>query len=115
MVVAKLFHVQIIKHELLKERAEANWDREIPFGGIRGDIIDRNGELIVGNRLAPTLYFMPSQNHELKNTATALASILGVNAADLEKKMSKKAYMVKLHLRGKTLQKSRRMKLRFCK
>ena len=43
MVVAKLFHVQIIKHELLKERAEANWDREIPFGGMRGDIVDRNG------------------------------------------------------------------------
>ncbi len=77
MVVAKLFHVQIIKHELLKERAEANWDREIPFGGVRGDIVDRNGDLIVGNRLAPTLYFMPSQNHEMKSAATALASILG--------------------------------------
>ena len=62
MVVAKLFHVQIIKHELLKGRAEENWDREIPFGGMRGDIVDRNGDLIVGNKLAPTLYFMPSQN-----------------------------------------------------
>lgn len=105
MVVAKLFHVQIIKHELLKERAEANWDREIPFGGVRGDIVDRNGGLIVGNRLAPTLYFMPSQNHEIKSSAMALASILGVNAADLETKMSEKAYMVKLAPEGKNITK----------
>ncbi|MBO0601023.1 stage V sporulation protein D [Sporosarcina sp. E16_3] len=105
MVVAKLFHVQIIKHEWLKERAEANWDREIPFGGVRGDIVDRNGGLIVGNRLAPTLYFMPSQNHEIKSSAMAMASILGVNAADLEAKMSEKAYMVKLAPEGKNITK----------
>jgi stage V sporulation protein D (sporulation-specific penicillin-binding protein) len=88
MVVAKLFHVQIIKHELLKERAEANWDREIPFGGVRGDINDRNGDLIVGNRLAPTLYFMPSQNPDVKISATSLASILDVEEAKMEEKMS---------------------------
>lgn len=105
MVVAKLFHVQIIDHELLKGRAEANWDREIPFGGVRGDIVDRNGDLIVGNRLAPTLYFMPSQNHEIKKSALALAPILGINAADLEKKMDKKEYMVKLAPEGKNITK----------
>ena len=33
----------------LKSSAEENWDLEIPFGGMRGNIIDRNGELIVGN------------------------------------------------------------------
>jgi len=105
MVVAKLFHVQIIKHEFLKERAEANWDREIPFGGMRGDIVDRNGELIVGSRLAPTLYFMPSQNHEITKSATSLASILGINATELEKKMAKKEYMVKLAPEGKNISK----------
>ncbi len=105
MVVAKLFHVQIIKHEWLKERAEANWDREIPFGGMRGDIVDRHGDLIVGSRLAPTLYFMPSQNKEVANSASALAAILGINATDLEKKMSEKAYMVKLAPEGKNISK----------
>jgi stage V sporulation protein D (sporulation-specific penicillin-binding protein) len=105
MVVAKLFHVQIIKHEWLKERAEANWDREIPFGGMRGDIVDRNGDLIVGNRLAPTLYFMPSQNREVKSAATALSGILGVDAAKLEEKMAKREVMVKLAPEGKNITK----------
>ncbi|QNK90670.1 stage V sporulation protein D [Sporosarcina sp. resist] len=105
MVVAKLFHVQIIDHELLKGRAEANWDREIPFGGVRGDIVDRNGDLIVGNRLAPTLYFMPSQNREVKSAATALASILNVDAAKLEEKMAKREVMVKIAPEGKNITK----------
>ncbi|MFC5588523.1 penicillin-binding transpeptidase domain-containing protein [Sporosarcina soli] len=105
LVVGKLFHVQIIKHELLKERAEANWDREIPFGGMRGDILDRNGDLLVGSRLAPTLYFMPSQNKDIAGAARALADILETDAAKLEEKMAKKAYMVKLAPEGKNITK----------
>ncbi|NYF24138.1 penicillin-binding transpeptidase domain-containing protein [Sporosarcina sp. JAI121] len=105
MVVAKLFHVQIIKHDLLKGRAEANWDREIPFGGMRGNIVDRYGDLIVGNRLAPTLYFMPSQNREVKSAATALAKILEVDATKLEEKMAQREVMVKLAPEGKNITK----------
>ena len=105
MVIGKLFHVQIIKHEFLKERAEENWDREIPFGGMRGDIVDRNGDLIVGSKLAPTLYFMPSQNREVASAARALAPILGMNAVELEKKMDQNEVMVKLAPEGKNITK----------
>lgn len=104
-VVGKLFHVQIIKHEVLKDRAEENWDREIPFGGMRGSILDRNGDLIAGSRLAPTLYFMPSQNKEVKQAAIALAEILDADSAKLEKKMSEKAYMVKIAPEGMNISK----------
>ncbi|KXH79896.1 penicillin-binding transpeptidase domain-containing protein [Sporosarcina sp. HYO08] len=104
-VIGKLFHAQIIRHELYKGRAEANWDREIPFGGIRGDIVDRNDNLVVGNRLAPTLYFMPSQNKDIKSAARSLAEVLGIKASELEEKMSKKAYMVKLAPEGKNITK----------
>ncbi|WP_429917689.1 peptidoglycan D,D-transpeptidase FtsI family protein [Lederbergia citrisecunda] len=103
MVIAKLFHVQIIKHEWLKARAEENWDREIPFGAIRGEIQDRNGQLIVGNQLAPTLYFMPSQNKEPEKAAALLADILQVDKGKLLEKMTKKAYMNKLAPEGKNI------------
>ena len=103
MVIAKLFHVQIIKHEWLKARAEENWDREIPFGAIRGEIQDRNGQLIVGNQLAPTLYFMPSQNKEPEKVATILAEILQADKDKLLEKMSERAYMVKLAPEGKNI------------
>lgn len=105
MVVLKLFHVQIVKHELLKGRAEENWDLEIPFGNLRGNIVDRNGELIVGNRLAPTLYFMPSQNKDIKGVSAKLAQILQTDEAELEEKLSKKTYMIKLAPEGKNISK----------
>ncbi|MDN4607554.1 penicillin-binding transpeptidase domain-containing protein [Sporosarcina highlanderae] len=103
MVVGKLFHVQIIKHEWLKARAEENWDREIPFGALRGEINDRNGQLIVGNRLSPTLYYMPSQNKEPEKAAAAIAGIIGMDKEKLLEKMTKKAYMVKLAPEGKNI------------
>ena len=102
----KLFHAQIIKHEWLTEKAQANWDREIPFGGVRGDIVDRNGQLVVGNQLAPTLYFMPSQNPNPEDAASKIAPILQVDAAKLTDKMSKKEYMGKLAPEGKNIKKS---------
>ena len=61
-IVIRLVYVQIIQYEELTELAKANWDREIPFQEERGDITDRNGEVIVTNKLAPTLYFMKAQN-----------------------------------------------------
>lgn len=104
-VIGKLFHVQIVKHELLTGRAEENWDIEIPFGGMRGNIMDRNGQLIVGNELAPTLYFMPSQNPEIKDVAEALATILEANSQELEEKLAKKTYMIKIAPEGKNITK----------
>lgn len=102
-VIGKLFHVQIVRHELLTSRAEENWDIEIPFGGMRGNILDRNSRLIVGNELAPTLYFMPAQNDDIKNVASTLSTILQVDGKELEEKLSKKEYMVKLAPEGKNI------------
>lgn len=95
--------MQIIRHELLKGRAEENWDIEIPFGGMRGNILDRSGELIVGNKLAPTLYFMPAQNADAADVARTLAKILKTDEQKLQEKLSQKTYMVKIAPEGKNI------------
>lgn len=104
--IGKLFHAQIIKHEWLKERAQANWDREIPFGPVRGEIVDRHGKLIVGNELAPTLYFMPAQNPDPEGAAAKIAPIIKADHEKLAKKMNKKDYMVKLAPEAKNISKA---------
>ena len=35
----------------------------------RGEIVDRNGEKLVTNELAPTIYFMPAQNKNIDQVA----------------------------------------------
>ncbi len=77
-VVIRLFYVQVLEHDRLTDLAKQNWDREVPFASERGEITDRNGEIIVTNKLAPTLYFMPAQNDNIeecsKTNSTSIKS-----------------------------------------
>ncbi|MEG0448548.1 MAG: stage V sporulation protein D [Lysinibacillus sp.] len=102
-IFLRLVFVQIINNKELTEKAEANWDREIPFANERGHIIDRNGEVIVSNRLTPTLYFMPSQNDNVEEAASKIAEVLGVKPDGLLEKMKQKANLVKLAPEGKNI------------
>lgn len=102
-VVIRLFYVQVIQHDKLTELAKANWDREIPFASERGEIVDRYGEVIVTNKLAPTLYFMPAQNDNIEEAAKQIASVLNIDAQKLFKKMNKKDYLVKLAPEAKNI------------
>lgn len=101
--ILRLFYVQIIQHDKLTELAKENWDREIPFAAERGEIVDRNGEVIVSNKLAPTLYFMPAQNDNIEQAAQQIAKALQVDEKKLFDKMNTKDYLVKLAPEGKNI------------
>lgn len=95
--------MQIIQHDKLTELAKTNWDREIPFTSERGEITDRNGKLIVTNELAPTLYFMPTQNDNIEDAANQIAAVLNLDAKKLYEKMNSKSYLVKLAPEAKNI------------
>lgn len=103
IVFIRLFYVQIIQHDKLTELAKTNWDREIPFTSERGKITDRNGKLIVTNELAPTLYFMPTQNENVEEAANQIAEVLKLDAKKLYEKMNSKSYLVKLAPEAKNI------------
>ena len=71
-IVLRLFYLQFFEYGTLSEKAKQNWDREIPFMAERGEIVDRNGEKLVTNELAPTIYFMPAQNKNIEHVAQIL-------------------------------------------
>ncbi|MCM3386661.1 stage V sporulation protein D [Ureibacillus chungkukjangi] len=102
-VVIRLFYVQVIQHDELTELAKENWDREIPFASERGEIVDRDGEVIVTNKLAPTLYFMPAQNDNIEEAAKQIASVLELDEKELFEKMNKRTYLVKLAPEAKNI------------
>lgn len=114
-VVIRLFYVQIIQHDKLTELAKQNWDREIPFASERGEIVDRNGEVIVSNKLAPTLYFMPAQNKNIEQAAKQIAGILQVDEKKLFEKMNTKDYLVKLAPEGKNITYEQALKIQALK
>lgn len=102
-VIVRLFYVQIIQQDELTELAKENWDREIPFASERGEITDRNGEVLVTNKLAPTLYFMPAQNENVEQAAKQIAAVLKIDEQKLYEKMNSKAFLVKLAPEAKNI------------
>lgn len=102
-IVMRLIYVQIIDNERLTDLAKKNWDREIPFVTERGNITDRHDEVIVTNKLAPTLYFIPKQSDNIALAAQQLAPILETDEKKLFEKMQKSVYLVKIAPEGKNI------------
>lgn len=102
--LGKLVYMQFFQYEWLTAKAEENWDREIPFSQMRGNIRDRDGELIVGSKLAPTLYFMPAQNDDVESAAAKLSVALNVDEKKLVEQMNKNTFLIKLAPEGKNIE-----------
>lgn len=102
-IFVKLVSVQVIQYDELSTKAKENWDREIPFHTQRGEITDRNNEVIVTNKLAPTLYFMPSQNEDKENAADAIANVLNKDRAKILEKLQQRISLVKLAPEAKNI------------
>ncbi len=102
-VGGKLMQLQFFQFDELTTKAKESWDRELPYASMRGNILDRNGEIIVGNKLSPTLFYMPSQNKEPEKVANVLSPLLGVQESKLYEQINKRAYLVKIAPEGKNI------------
>ena len=95
-IVLRLIYVQWFQYEELTEKAKENWDRIIPFVAERGLILDKNGEVLVSNVLAPTLYFMPAQNDDVEQVAEQLSERLHVEKDALLKRLQQNAFLIRI-------------------
>lgn len=102
-IFVKLIAIQFFEYDALTTKAKENWDREIPFATERGDIVDRNGLPIVTNKLAPTLYFMPSQNKDKEVVAKEIAEVLQTAEGPILEKLQQRVSLVKLAPEGKNI------------
>ena len=76
-------------HDFITPQALAEWSREVPIEGKRGNIYDRNGKLIVGNSLTPSVAVIKSQIKEKEKVITELARILNVSQEIIKKHVEK--------------------------
>ena len=65
------------------------WTRDIPIEGKRGNIYDRNGRLIVGNMLSPSVAIIKRQITDTEYVATNLSNILEVDKEVIYKHLKK--------------------------
>lgn len=84
----RFFYIQVIWEDDLNARAIDQWAREIPVSAGRGNIYDRNGELLAGNVAAYSVYARANAVTDAENTATLLAGTLGLSYDDVLKKLT---------------------------
>lgn len=89
-IVLKLTYVKILKNEEYYEKAVGLWTRSAPITGARGNIYDRNGKLIVGSYLTPSLIAIPRQVEYPDHTAAVIARILRVSEDSILRHLTKK-------------------------
>ncbi len=82
LVAARLFYLQVVRHDDLLAQAENNRTAVIPIVPNRGLILDRNGIVLASNYSAYTLEITPSKVSDLERTMDELGQILDITPRD---------------------------------
>ena len=82
-LIIKLGYITFIDANKINILADELWKRDIPVQSSRGLICDRNGTVIVGNKLAYTVASINKQVKDKEKTASTLAEILNCSPKDI--------------------------------
>ncbi len=87
-LLLRLVYLQIIEGDFYASRAEGNRLRILPITAARGNILDRNGQVLAGSRPAYTVSIMPTEKMISQDELQALAEILHMSPQSIEKKIN---------------------------
>ena len=85
IVIIKFFYLQIIKFNTYSSLAKNNSVKIIPIPPIRGQILDRNGEILAANKLIYTLEIDPKIKPNLDKIKQQLTPIIKITKYDIKK------------------------------
>lgn len=88
IIFARFFYIQAVWGSELVYRAADQWNREIPVIAARGEITDRNGQLIAGNKTTYSIFVRPNAVKNAEYFAAVIASTLGIDPTPLLEKLS---------------------------
>jgi len=88
----RAFTLQVRDADRLRSMAEEQYLREIELPPRRGRILDRNGAELASTADVDSIYCNPRQLLDSRDAARRLARILGLERADLEKKLGQRRF-----------------------
>jgi len=91
LFLARFFYIQVIWKNDLNYLALDQWTREIPVVAERGNIVDRNGELLAGNDTAYSVYARANAVGDPENASKFLAATLNLSYEEIYKKLTDKS------------------------
>ena len=93
LLLIKFYYLQIIKFDNYSSLAKSNSLKIIPIPAIRGQILDRNGEILAANKLIYTLELDPKNKEDLNKIKKQLSKF-EIKNIDIKKynKILKESY-----------------------
>lgn len=85
ILVFRLWVLQVDRHERLAARADSNRIAVVPIPPRRGEILDRNGEVLARNLLSYTLEVIPARAGNIDELIDAINPIVHVSAVDVRR------------------------------
>ncbi|MDP9899428.1 penicillin-binding protein 2 [Variovorax ginsengisoli] len=82
LLCARLFYLQVVRHEDLAEQAESNRTAIVPVVPNRGLILDRNGIVLASNYSAYTLEITPSKAGDVEEAIDNLSKVVDITPRD---------------------------------
>jgi len=93
LVIGKVFYIQVFSYNKLSSITEDLWSRKMTINAPRGDIVDRNGNILATSIVTTTIYVVPNQIKDKEIVATAISEILECDYNDVYKYVSKNSSM----------------------
>jgi len=91
LLIARLYYLQIYQGQRFKELSEGNRTSLRSISAPRGRIYDKNGKVLVSNKLAYTLSIIPEDVEDLDGILEKLNQIMGLDIALAHEKIEKAA------------------------
>lgn len=79
VVFVKLFCVQIISGKKLQTKAISQWTRDLSLHGLRGDIVDRNGDVLAKSYTSYSVYVRSVMVKNAEEVALLLSETLNLD------------------------------------
>ena len=96
LLIFGLFNLEAIQGKKLRGLSNKNRIRLLAQPGARGKIFDRDGEVIVDNKLSYDVMISPQESQEREETLAIVSRVLGVSQKDLKDKFKKNYISVSL-------------------
>lgn len=90
LIIGKLAYVMIVEGESLQVKALDQWTRDLPSDAPRGEILDRNGEILAGTSTRYNIYVRPNSVKNKEEVASAIADVLGYEKSVVIEKILKR-------------------------
>ncbi|UMZ73252.1 penicillin-binding transpeptidase domain-containing protein [Natranaerofaba carboxydovora] len=108
-LLGRLGWLQLVRGEELHQQAWEQWNRSLPVSSPRGQILDRNGEVLVGSVTADSVIAIPNQIESKEATARELSRILELDYDEIMEKIEQDTSQVRL---ARTVSRSKAQHLR---